>query len=392
MRLEPLRKYLKFIVLLLIATLILWWFGRNLNWAEVRHSLGQADWRMLAIAACIVCLSYSLRAFRWRALLSPLTESSLRELFVATTVGFGAVFIFGRAGEVVRPVVLPLRDRRVRPAASFVTIMIERLCDSVAIVVMFALNLIWFSAPEGRATDFAHVREIGLILLVVTLLGVLGLVWFERRSRRAIHWLDVRLKRWRFVPARLAHAITSTLEQLAKALLILADARELAVTVGWTAAVWGTIAVGDLLVLRAFGLHVGLAETIFVMGFAIVGSLVPTPGGAAGAFHAATAYGLIFLGVATLEQAAAVSIVIHLVAYAPALFIGLYYFLRGDINISRLRELTSSEAIEHAVEDEEIAPAQGAQAAAVNAPGETKEEEAATKTATDESTARRAYG
>ncbi len=372
-------------MLIAVATLILWWFGRGLNWAEVRHSLGQADWRMLAAATGIVCLSYVLRAFRWRALLSPLTKSSLRELFVATTVGFAAVFVFGRAGEVVRPVVLPLRDRRVRPAASFVTIMIERLCDSVAIVIMFALNLIWFSAPVGRTVDFAHVREIGLILLAVTILGVLALVWFERRSRRAIHWLDVRLKRWRFVPARLAHMITSTLEQLAKALLILADVRELAVTVGWTSAVWATIAVGDLLVLRAFGLPVGMKETIFVMGFAIIGSLAPTPGGAAGAFHAATAYGLLFLGVATLEQAAAVSIVIHLVAYAPALFIGLYYFLRGDISIARLRELTSSEAIEHAVEDEDVDSTVGMKT--------TETEDAGTGTPpTDESAPRRVYG
>lgn len=376
-------------MLLLLATLILWWFGRGLNWAEVRHSLGKADWRLLAAASVFVCISYALRAYRWGALLSPLTKKiSYRELFVATTVGFGAVFIFGRAGEVVRPVVLPLRDRRVRPAASFVTIMIERLCDSMAIVIMFALNLIWFRAPAGRAADFAHVREIGLILLVVTVVGVLGLAWFERRSRSAIHWLDVRLKRWRFVPARLAHAIVSTLEQLAKALLILADARELAIVSGLSAAVWAAIVVGDLLVLRAFGLAVGVPETIFVMGFAIIGSLAPTPGGAAGAFHAMTASGLLFLRVTTSEQAvitpeqaAAVSIVIHLVAYAPALFIGLYYFLRGDINIARLRELTSSEAIEHAVEDEEIKPA------------ETGESEAGQSVkAPDENAPRRAYG
>jgi hypothetical protein len=83
---------------------------------------------------------------------------------------------------------------------------------------------------------------------------------------------------------------------------------------------------------------------------------VPTPGGAAGAYHAATAAGLIFLGVAR-EKAAAASIVIHLVDFAPAVVFGLYYVLRGDINIKRLRALTSPEAVEHAVEDEKIEPA-----------------------------------
>jgi uncharacterized membrane protein YbhN (UPF0104 family) len=124
---------------------------------------------------------------------------------------------------------------------------------------------------------------------------------------------------------------------------------------GWTALVWLTITLGNLLVLRAFGLPFGMTETIFVMGWALVGSLVPTPGGAAGAFHAATAAALIFLGV-NREKAAAVSIVMHLVDFGPALVLGLFYLVRGDISLARLRSLTSSEAVEHAVEDEKVIP------------------------------------
>ena len=118
---------------------------------------------------------------------------------------------------------------------------------------------------------------------------------------------------------------------------------------------WLAIVLGNMLVLRAFGLPFGIGETIFVMGWALVGSLVPTPGGAAGAFHAATAAALIFLGVIK-EKAAAISIVMHLIDFGPAVIFGLFYFLRGDINLSRLRSLTSSEAVEHAVEDEKVVP------------------------------------
>ena len=116
-------------------------------------------------------------------------------------------------------------------------------------------------------------------------------------------------------------------------------------TVGWTAAVWAVIVIADWLVIRAFGLPFSPAQAIFVMGFALVGSLVPTPGGAAGAFHAATAAGLIFLGVA---------IVTHLIVFSPAFAFGLYYLLRGDIDLTQLRQLTSPEAVEHVVEDEHI--------------------------------------
>jgi uncharacterized membrane protein YbhN (UPF0104 family) len=162
-----------------------------------------ADWRLLAAGVVTVSITYLLRAYRWRTLLAPLTEAGLRPLFASTTVGFGAVFLFGRAGEVVRPVVLPLYDHRVKPTGSFVTIMVERLCDIVAVTVLFALNLLWFPAPAGHEAQLANVRLAGLILLIIAVAGVAGLVLFERRSKRAIHWLDVRFKRWRFIPDRL---------------------------------------------------------------------------------------------------------------------------------------------------------------------------------------------
>jgi uncharacterized membrane protein YbhN (UPF0104 family) len=136
---------------------------------------------------------------------------------------------------------------------------------------------------------------------------------------------------------------------------VLVDARELAVTVGWSALVWIAIALAQLLVFRAFGLPFGITQTVFVLGWSLVGSLVPTPGGAAGAFHAATAAGLISLGVQR-ETAAAISIVLHIIDFGPALIFGIYYIIRGDINLSGLRARTSSESVEHAVEDEPILP------------------------------------
>lgn len=322
---------------------MLWWFGRGLDWVSVRAAIGKSDWRLIALAVLIVWATYFVRALRWRALLAPLTEASLRELFAATTVGFSAVFLIGRAGEVVRPTFLPLRDRRVRPAAAFVTIGVERIYDMVAVVVLFAVNLIWFRAPGGGdATAYARVRQAGIILLVAAAVGIFALVIFKRYSRQVIDWCEARFARKTGLLKRAGNLLTHLLEQVAGALSVLVSARELAVTVGLTALLWGIIAVANWLVLRAFGLPFGATETLFVLGWALVGSLVPTPGGAAGAFHAATAAGLIFLGVAR-EEAAAISIVLHLVVFAPAVVFGLYYFLRSDVSFERLRSLASSE-------------------------------------------------
>ena len=367
------RKHLKFFILLLLAVLILWWFGRNLDWAEVRRSVAASDWRLLIAALFAVSVTYLIRALRWRVLLKPLAPAGMRELFAATTVGFGAVFLAGRAGEIVRPVVLPVLERRVRPVASFVTIAVERICDAVAIVVMFSLNLLWLPAPAGHGAEFRNVRLAGLILLAGAILGLATLAWFRRRSNGVIKWLDRKLTHSRFVPARLGHALVSLLEQLARALRVLVNTRELIAVTFWSTVLWLIITLANWLVLLAFGLPFGFKETIFVLGWGIVGSLVPTPGGAAGAFHAVTAAGMMFLGVAR-EQAAAASIVIHLVDFAPALLFGLYFVLRGDVTISRLRELSSSEAVEHAVEDEELEIAEETGEAARAKLGDEREE------------------
>ncbi len=298
----------------------------------------------------LISVVYLLRAWRWRALLAPLGQASVSNLFVATTVGFAAVFLIGRAGEVVRPVVLPMREPSIRASASFVTILVERIYDVMAVVLLFSVNLLWFQPPASSGVEFSRVRIIGVVLLVLAVAGVIALMWFRKHSHVAISlWRRLFEGRW-FMPALLDRAVRSLLEQLARSLRVLVDARELAVTVAWTALVWFGITLGNLLVIRAFGLSFGFGEALFVMGWSLVGSLVPTPGGAAGAFHAATAAGLIVLGV-TKETAAAVSIVMHLVDFGPAVIFGLFYFLRGDINISRLRKLASTEAVEQAVEE-----------------------------------------
>ncbi len=136
--------------------------------------------------------------------------------------------------------------------------------------------------------------------------------------------------------------ILSILKQLATALKILKDWREIAAIVFWTVLLWISIAVPTWVVLLAFNLPLSFSDSLFIMGWAAIGSIVPTPGGAAGAFHVATANGLIFLNV-DAEQAAAASIAMHLVYFAPAVFFGLYYFLHGDMSLARFKSLLSSD-------------------------------------------------
>jgi glycosyltransferase 2 family protein len=346
------RNYLRFIILLLFTVFIFWFFGRGLDWGLVSESLRKADPGYLSAAILVICVGYLLRAIRWKVLLEPITESSLKELFATTTVGFTAIFLIGRAGELVRPMWLPMRDKRVRPSAALVTLGLERIFDLAAIVCFFSVNLLWITPPAGREREFEFVEFVGIAMLFAVAAGFAGLAIYQRWSQRVNAWAK-RVTTRRFIPVRFQRIILSILKQLSSALAILRDWREVLSVAFWTFALWASIALPTWFVLLAFNLPVSFADSIFIMGFAAVSSIVPTPGGAAGAFHTGTAVSLIFLRPdIRYEDAAAMSIAMHLVYFAPAIVFGLYYFFHGDISIERFRNLISSEHAAEEIESE----------------------------------------
>lgn len=337
------RKNIKFIILVLIAILIFWLFGRNLNWGEVSQSLQKANPIYLIFAVLIICLGYLLRAKRWQVLLQPITETSLKELFATTTVGFTAVFLVGRAGEIVRPMWLPMRDKRVRPSAALVTLGLERVFDLASLICFFAVNSMWLTAPPGQENQFNFVKLIAVLMLIGVIIGFITLVIYQRNSEKVIEWFSDK----KLFHNRIGTIFLSVLRQLAASLAILKDWREVIAVAFWTFLLWLAISIPTWLVILGFGIEMNFSQSIFVMWWAALGSLVPTPGGAAGSFHVATAGGLVFLGI-DRDLAFAVSIIMHLVYFAPAIIFGVYYFFHGDISIERFRSLLSSE---HAVEE-----------------------------------------
>ncbi|MER3631881.1 MAG: hypothetical protein C4325_06750, partial [Blastocatellia bacterium] len=245
------QKHFKFVLLFLFAVFLLWFFGRNLDWQLVRESLSRANSLYIILSVFIICIGYLLRAVRWQVLLAPITSSSLRELFATTTVGFAAIFLVGRAGEIVRPMWLPMRDRRIRPSAALVTLGLERIFDLAALVWFFALNLIWFEPPIGREREFEYIEVVGFAMLGGVIAAFIGLAIYQRKHSAVVRFL-LRLTASQWFPRRLRRVILSIMEKLAGALAIMKDPRELFMVSFWTLLLWAAIAVPTWLVLLAF--------------------------------------------------------------------------------------------------------------------------------------------
>lgn len=332
-----LRKNSRFFAGALVGAALLYWFSRSLNFREVLHNFRTADFTLILAAATLTMATYVLRSYRWRTFLAPIRHASIKNLFAATVIGFSGVFAFGRAGEVVRPVVCSMRER-IRPAATFATIMIERVYDMVAIVIFFALNLFFLDRIAIAREHEELVRSVkwtGIILLLASAAGIYGLTVFRKKSTGVLAWVERKLAS---APRRFSRSLLNLLDHVSDGLSVLQDARALSVTAAQTVLIWSAVVGVTWLVIRAFGVSMPVTGTVFVMSFALVGSLVPTPGGAAGPFHTAAAVALLVLGV-DRNKAASIAIIFHLVAFGPATIFGLYYLFREGLSISSLRAL-----------------------------------------------------
>jgi hypothetical protein len=182
----------------------LWVVMRDVPFSEVARAIGRAHWGVLvAISVPSYLLVQYLRALRWRYLTDPIRPLPTGPLFRAVSVGFMANNIFPlRMGEVVRAWYLA-RETGVSAAAVFGTVILERVIDTLMVVVL-AIGVVM----AGRGGNDGFLETYALLLLPIAVLPFagLGLLRFapdfslraagtvlrplpERFSATAIDWL-----------------------------------------------------------------------------------------------------------------------------------------------------------------------------------------------------------
>src|SRR5712672_1432308 len=136
-------------VALIAAFLFLRAHVRNFRWDLFGSTFRQMDHRWLVGALFFVILSYFGRAVRWQVMLRPLRpDSSLWRLFKATTIGFTAIVLFGRAGELVRPYLISVKEQVPFPS-QVAAWLLERIYDLLVVLALFGFALTRFKGYEG---------------------------------------------------------------------------------------------------------------------------------------------------------------------------------------------------------------------------------------------------
>src|SRR5260370_16427408 len=134
---------LLFLLILTIITIVALYraFGWDFDWSLFVSSLWniQPWWLTLSIAATL--LTYVVRAIRWQVLLNPSKSIRMGPLISTNVLGFSAICLVGRAGELVRPLWLTKREH-VPLTASVATIIVERFLDTLMLLAFFLCPLL----------------------------------------------------------------------------------------------------------------------------------------------------------------------------------------------------------------------------------------------------------
>jgi len=312
--------------------------------AKLLHAVRHANPFLLILSIVAIYGCYALRALRWKVFQRNLGTSRFGPIYAMTLAGFAAVFLLGRAGEPVRPLLLS-RKEKLPIADLFGIYALERLFDLASAAVIAAIGLLLFQS-HGLVGDTAGkletaARTTGSLLFA----GVAGAVVFLLYLRlHGSALLERRLQGWVLAHGRRGK-IAAILLGFARGVQAIRTWSDLTLSVFYSAAHWFLVLLIFLWVSHSFGgalTRLTLGDAMLVMAFTLVGSAVQLPGVGGGSQVACfLAYTAVF-GVET-EAAAAASIVMWLITFAACSLAGVPLLIHEGFSLGKLREMAVRE-------------------------------------------------
>ena len=319
----------------------------DFTWRKFSHAVGQANLWLLLLALVGIYGCYALRAVRWQRFSRYLGPSRFVDVCAATIMGFASIFVLGRAGEPVRPLLLARKSRQ-SVASMFGIWVLERLFDFAAAVGLASLSLLVFSdklSDAGANTEWVeHARTGGWLLLAILAGVTVVLVYFRLHGAGA---LDRMLENWHSATGW-KRSIAGIVSGFSEGLQAIRTISDLFWALFYTALHWGLVALTYLWVAQAFSRDFAHSEMNFpgamlLLAVTLVGSTLQLPGVGGGAQVASFIALTTIFGVEQ-EPAAAVAVVLWLVTFAAPTLLGIPLLIHEGLSMGELRKLARAEA------------------------------------------------
>lgn len=289
---------------------------------QVAQHLGRTHWGYLALSGGLGVFALWVRARRWRYFFPP--NASPSHLFSAVMIGFMANNVLPlRAGELVRAY-LASRRGRLSFWTALATLVVERVLDALAVIVILAGLVLVIPVPS----ELKWAALLFLSLDLVAMAVLIALAVTPRRFRAAVAILS---GRW---PGFQAKSL-GILDTFGVGLEGIRTPAHLLPILSWSIALWVVYALSAWTGLAAAHIPPSMTMAWAIIAFVGLGVSLPSAPGFVGVVQAAIVLALALFGVPRAE-ALSFSFLYHASQFIPITLLGWILLLLEQVSLFQL--------------------------------------------------------
>ncbi len=329
-------KIIKFVSILLLIALLLFFFFKNVNIGDVMKITSQVPvWYPLAFIAGLF-LQFFLRSYRWGIILKPHKENiPITTLYKYTAIGFFLNILPGRVGEAARGILLA-RSQNFKKSLGLASVVLERLIDSLTLLVVFLLSL---AMMKGNASPvLARMKQVALYLLPFIVL--LFVLFYFMNSSRVFEYV-ARVIRFfsRVIPVRYREGVVEFTLNFLKGLKLELDVVDYVKLIVASLAVWLVVVPFYWILMKGFGIPLGLVEATIYFGIVAASAAIPTPG-MAGSLDAGSKLALTQIFNVPAATAVAYTLLFHFSLILVTVVAGLWAVSLEGLSVKSLKKIS----------------------------------------------------
>ncbi len=316
----------------LISIVALWWALHDIDFSKVGEALTHIQWGWFLLAVPPWVFTFWAKVARWRLLYHP-DEKRVSQSHLLSALMIGYLFntiLPLRTGELVRATVMRLTEKQ-PIARTLSTILVEKVLDTMTLVLGLGLILPFIEIPEGLKTP-AIISAVLFSALFVVALG--GALW-PGPARRMLETV------LRPFPAGLSGRVLGIADSVLTGLAPLrsrAVAPRIAV---WSLCAWIFNVVSIYCLLISFGLFLPPTAPALVVIATNLGMAVPSAPGYVGLYHSVAKQTLMVFPPHDPDLAFAVAVVLHAFGFLPLAVAGAVALVREGLSFSSLQSGTA---------------------------------------------------
>ena len=326
-------KSARFWIGIVISVVCLYFAFQGIQFDKLLDALRGIDWWWMVVATIFFFISYAGRVFRWQLLFHP-QKPRWDKTFYALNIGyFLSNLLPARLGDIIRAYLIGDIEN-VGKARALSTVVVERLFDGLAVVLLLAVTALFVPNIPLEARQGA---------IGVAAAGIGGVAFLLVLSFQKERGMNLLRRLTAPIPFLRSPSLWGAFESLIDGFAILRSPREIIGVAAWSVFVWITGGVIYWVVMRAMNLDWSVSAAFLVMLVTSLVVVVPSSPGYIGVFHYAAQLTLTSVFGADKSAALSYAVVVHAFSYILLIILGIYSMWHEGLTYQKLQTIQTTE-------------------------------------------------